>query len=260
MIGEISQNLGRAMVAWFCTLDEYAVFENGAFELPLIGVITGSMTSVLLVHYRLMLAKQEYHEIIALLHRAMMKSAVALMPAMFFLLCVAPEFMVCLFGAKYRESAPVFQVYLLMLPVRTMAFGAIALAAGKTKALTIVSLVGLAINFVLNFMAISMFGYIGSAIATVLIVYAVGAYGRALIAKSILQCSMSQFVPWANFGMLSACAAAATPLVLGARLLIPEEYHWIRLIVSTAVYAGVTIPLFIKKGYINPQAIRRFVS
>ena len=251
----LSRSVDRAMVSTYCKLEQFAEFDRGAMELPLVNVVTGSMNSILLVDYRVMLEDGRVDEILPLLHRAIKKSAAILLPAMFFLLCLAPEFMVCLYGQEYKASYPVFQIYLLLLPCRTLVFSSIALAAGKTRELAIVPIVTIIANIILNYLAIQMFGHIGCAMATVFVVYFVSAYGRALIAQRILNCSLSEFIPWAMFGKISVLSLIPLIPVVAFLGLSNIQNEWLRLIGSFIIYSTFLMPLFWRFGYVDPNAI-----
>ena len=261
MVGAISKNVDRTMVSMYCPTEQYAVFENGAFELPLIAIVTGSMASILLVDYRKMLAEDRKGEILPLLHKAAIKSGTILIPAMIFLICVAPEFLVCLFGSEYRESAVVFRVYLLLLPVRCLVFGSIGLAAGKTKLLALVPVVTLLVNIVLNYFAISFFGSVGAAIATVVCIYLVSATGRLIIARKVLECRALEFIPWSDFARLFLASSVAVPfLYLASRCFPGSQPVWLRLLAATFIYSTITFPILVTMGFFESRDVWRKIG
>ncbi len=272
LVGTLSWQMDQLMVSAMTSAAEYASYAAGAVELPLVSVITGSITSVLIVDYRKMLAEGKTAEVLSLLHRATIRSATVLIPTMMLLLCVAPEFMTCLFGEKYRSSALVFRIYLLLLPVRTLVFSSIGLAAGRTKALAIVPLVSVGVNCVLNYFAITWLGSYGAAIATIVTTYSVSAYGRALIGQDVLKCTIWEFIPWRGMGRLMAVSSVALPLVLltqhwlpWSRVLADEPFaEFIRplliLVATSLIYAIVTVPLLVRTGFVDPEKIRQRIS
>ena len=261
MIGALSVNTDRAMVSGSCSLEEYAIYDNGALQLPLVGIITGSMTSILLVDYRVMLAEgQREKEILALMHRATLKSGMVLIPTMFFLLCVAPDFMATVFGEKYRDSATVFRIYLLLLPIRTTVLGAIALAAGKTKSLAAMSVVTIISNIILNWVAIRYFGYIGCAAATVFVTYSVSAVGRAYISQQVVKCSMFEFLPWQGMGKLMLVASTPVPFVIATLNAVGDASPIIRLALTLMVYLSVFLPIASFFEVVHLRALLRKIS
>ena len=260
MVGILSRSIDRVMVSSYCRLEDFAVFDRGAMEIPLIGIVTSSMTAILMVDYRLMFKEGRQIEILPLLHRTILKSGTILIPTMCFLLCLAPECMVALYGEQYRESASVFRIYLCLLPIRTLVFGSIALAAGKTRALAIVAVVTLTANAILNFIAIGLFGYLGCALATVVVIYFVSAYGRAIIAQNILDCSLHEFFPWRRFSVLMLVSAVATPVVMLTKIMLANVSPILSIFICLLIYALITLPLLMTTQYVKLNDLIRFFN
>ena len=74
----VNRRLGQVLVAALCAPASFAVFVNGAMEIPLIGIVTGSVTSVLIVDYTKMYREGQLSEIVSLIRRAMVKCALVL--------------------------------------------------------------------------------------------------------------------------------------------------------------------------------------
>ena len=254
----VSKNMDRVMVSSLCSLNEFAVFDRGAIELPLIGIVTGSMTTVLLVDYRTLFPAGRTDEMLRLVHRSVEKSSMILMPAMCFLFVFAPQFMTCMFGKAYEESYTVFRIYLLLLPNRTIVFGTIAMAAGKTQELAIASVCALLANVVLSYIAIRLFGYIGGAISTVIVIYFVSGFLRATIAKNVLNCSMFEFLPIAI--VLRAIWISLIPLVPISVFLffIGDVADVVKLLSGAALYFTGLMLVYWKLGYVSPGMLRRY--
>ena len=259
-IGIISRNIDRAMVSTFCEIEQFAIFDRGAIELPIIGIITGSMTAVLVVDYKVMFNTGRMQEIIPLLHRTVKKSAAILMPVMCFLFLFSAEFMVCMFGQEYFESHKVFRVYLLLLPCRTMVFGAIAVAAGRTKELALIPVVALAANVVLNLFAIKTFGYIGSAFATVFVIYFVGVLGRALLARKILNCTLIEFVPFKVIGKAFLLSFLSLVPVILTLPLLANCGPLLRLAIGFIGYISVLAVVFWRFDYIDKVKLKKQIG
>ena len=255
----LSRNMDRVMVSSLCGLKEFAIFDRGAVELPLIGIITGSMTTVLFVDYRTLIEEARYDQILRLLHRSVEKSALFLMPAMCFLFVLAPEFIICLFGKQYESSATVFRIYLLLLPNRTIVFGSVAMAAGKTKELAIASIYTLSANLILSYVAISVLGYVGGAVSTVLVIYCVNGPLRATIAKNALRVSMSEFIPTKT--LLRVFGLSLIPLVPVYVMIVtvPDSDPFSKLFFGAAIYLATILLVYWKAGYVTPNNVLKYL-
>lgn len=247
-IGSVSVNLDKVLVSSLCTPENFAVYVNGAIEIPLIGAITGSVMSILIPEFVEMYKRKEYREILSLWHRAMLKSALLIFPIMIFLIAMAPEVMRVLFSPRYIDSIVPFRIYLLKLPLRITTFGSIIMAAGKNILIIYCSIVSLSVNFILSIIMIRLFNYNGAAIATVIELYLVSVPLYLFFIRSILNEGLSHIIPYqmlANIFLIS---------VLGSIVIfIPKSLDLsdlIRLILSSCLYALAMAFLYYKKNWI----------
>lgn len=95
---------------------EYAVYAYGCFQLPLIGMLSESVTSVLIPRMSALQAAADLREMLRLTFRAMEKLAFFYFPIYAFLVITAPTFVTTLFTRDYAASVPVFVVNLTLLP------------------------------------------------------------------------------------------------------------------------------------------------
>lgn len=95
----------------------YAIYAIGCFQLPLVGIISESVCSVMIPHISLLQKENRHREIILLTARVMRKLAFIYFPLYAFLIVVGREFIAVLFTSQYLESWPVFAINLTMIPV-----------------------------------------------------------------------------------------------------------------------------------------------
>lgn len=170
MIGALNLQLDKLVVSSMCSPDEFAVFANGAIEIPLIGVLTGSIVAVLMVEMRKAVAESRQTEALDLFRSIAVKTSYVLFPIAIFLFVYAEPFVTTLFSAAYSESAVPLKIYLLLIPIRTVSFGALLVALGLNNVILFRSLVSLLLNLVLSIVFVYLFGPIGAAVATVSVV------------------------------------------------------------------------------------------
>jgi O-antigen/teichoic acid export membrane protein len=137
----------------------------------------------------------QYQELRELWHRAMVKCSLLILPAMVFLLVMAPEVIRILFSDRYVESVHPFRVYLLALPVRITHFGSIFMAAGRNKLIVYRATAGLILNLFLSIILIRILGSIGAAISTVLIVYLWVMPYNVFFTSRILKINIRSIIP-----------------------------------------------------------------
>ncbi len=171
MLGSIMLQLHSVIVASLCSPEDFAVYINGAMEIPLIGIVTGSITTVVFAEMADLCSKGDKAAALKLFHKASIKSACILFPTMCFLLVVAEPFITFLYSAKYHDSIIPFIIYLFVLPVRIVVYGAALMALGMTRVILLRSTFDLIINGILCFVLVKTTGYIGAAVATILTLY-----------------------------------------------------------------------------------------
>jgi O-antigen/teichoic acid export membrane protein len=171
MIGAISLQLDKVLVSIFGTTEEFAIYVNGAMEIPLIGILTGSIAAVLIGEMSKNIKENNLEQALKLFRLSATKTALVLFPIMIFFIYQAQTFIVLLYSDKYLLSSFPFMIYLFLLPIRIVVFGSILIAMGKSKIILYRSIVELILNFILSILMFKIFGYLGIAIATVLVTY-----------------------------------------------------------------------------------------
>ncbi len=98
------------------TSAEFAVYAYGCFEVPLIAMLSESVTSVLIPRMNELQQAGRRDEMIRLTARAMQKLAFFYFPIYVFLFITAHTFIITLFTQNYAASSSVFVINLTMLP------------------------------------------------------------------------------------------------------------------------------------------------
>lgn len=153
------------------TPSDFAIYSNGALEIPLIGAITGAVMVVILSDFTKLLDKGKIEETFILWGKAVGATSSILIPLMYLLLLNADWLIITMYGEKYRNSAIPFSIYLLLIPIRTMTFSSIMTASGNTKLIMKGALYSTLFNIIFSTLLIYKIGFIGPAIATVVSTY-----------------------------------------------------------------------------------------
>lgn len=120
---------GLTGVLWMAQLDihnyfvgykfspsDFAIYAYGCFEVPLLAMLTESVTSVLIPRMNALQLTGDRDEMIRLMARATRKLAFFYFPIYVFLLVTANTFIVTLFTEKYQASASIFVINITVLP------------------------------------------------------------------------------------------------------------------------------------------------
>lgn len=171
MLGSITLQMDSLIVASLCTPDDFAVYVNGAMEIPVIGIVTGSITTVVFAEMAEMCARGDRTAALELFHKASIKSACILFPSMCFFLATALPFVTFMYSEQYAGSVTPFVIYLFVLPVRVVVYGAALMALGMTRVILVRSIIDLLINGILCVLLVKMFGLAGAAFAIIVTLY-----------------------------------------------------------------------------------------
>lgn len=172
VVSTLHRNIDKLLVSWLGQPEDFAVYINGAMEIPLIGIVTASAASILTVDLAKMYEERRFEEAISLFRRASCKCALLILPAACYLFVMAEPVMVFLYTDAYRDSYLPFRIYLLMLPIRVVFYGPLLIAAGQPKLIMIRTIIALGLNITLSILLTHFLGpMVGPASATVLVVY-----------------------------------------------------------------------------------------
>lgn len=214
-LSTLSLQIDKIIVSSMCSPETFAIYSNGAIEIPLIGILTGSIMAVILPDLRRLAAAHDGPGALVLFRQVATKTAVIMLPAMFFLLASAEPFILTLFSAKYSGSVLPFRMYLLILPMRIVTFGAFLMAFGQTRAVLGRSAAGLAANVVISILLVQRLGYIGAILGTLLSLYVVEGIWNFMTIGRIVNCPWREILPFqALFQLAGISAVACLPVWL----------------------------------------------
>ena len=209
--------LDKLMMAFFSKPADFAVYARGAFDLPLIGLIPYSLTNVLLPKFVQFHKDRQHSELIKLWHESIRRTALIMMPAFVFFFVIGELFITFMFTEGYRDSALIFRIYLLVVPARLTAYGAILAAAGKTKDVFWGGVVLSVSGIISNLIFYNIMGPVGLAIAKVFSSYSNIIFLLSRIKKTF-DISLVKLLPWRMilkiFAFSVCCGALISPLTL----------------------------------------------
>lgn len=208
-LGLLTLNIDKVLVARAFPGEVFAVYVNGAMEIPLIAVITGSVSSVLLAEMSGLMSRGAWQEAIALWRRSAVKTAGILYPIFAGLMLLAPELMVLLYSEAYVDSARPFRIYLLALLIRVAFFGVIFQGAGRNRLVLRYTLLSLALNVVVSVILMRWIGPLGAAVGSIAVIVGFTApYNCHLIRRHVVP-ERVRLMPFRELApMLAACLVA----------------------------------------------------
>lgn len=116
LLWTMQTDIHNYFVGYRFSASEYAIYAYGCFELPLIAMLSESVTSVLIPRMSKLQAENDKREMIRLTARTMQKLAFFYFPIYLFLIITAQTFIVTLFTRNYAASVPIFVINLTLMP------------------------------------------------------------------------------------------------------------------------------------------------
>lgn len=245
IIGSVSKNVDRVVVSRFFSPSSYAIYANGAMEIPISGLLVGSISAVIWPSLSRMHREKRTGNLLSVWLNTTDKTAFLVMPVFFFFLVYAPDFMVTLFSEKYLGSTSPFRVYLLILPLRIAQYAVLLLSMGAARAVLFGAAADLLVRFGLSIGLVRPLGYIGPAVAAVCSTW-VQVFYYLYIAKRILRTGFRNILPWGRLARTCIISAVACGCSYPVRLthVAPPG----RLLAGAAIFAGVYLLLFYSLG------------
>jgi O-antigen/teichoic acid export membrane protein len=242
LAGMFAFQFDRLVVSRDFSAATYAVYAVGAVELPFTVVVQQAVNAVLVPAMVRHHAAGDIAGMAALWRRAIRRTSLVLLPMFVFFMLTAPETVRLLFGGSYHESAVVFRIYLLLVPLRVATYGIITQAIGRTRINLSASFVLLASNAILVLALVGPLGLPGPALATVLATFGMAFYYLIRLRAVLSLPTLALFPARVVLTNLALSAAAGIPVAL----LIAAGLHGvIQLVVGALVYAACYIALLL---------------
>jgi len=259
MLGSLTLQMHSVIVASICSPEDFAVYINGAMELPVIGIVTGSITTVVFAEMAELCAKGDKSAALQLFHKASIRSACVLFPVMCFLLATATPFITFLYSEEYRASVVPFVIYLFILPIRIVVYGSALMALGLTRVILVRSIFDFAINAFFCFVLVKAFGYIGAPIAILLTLYFWTTPFNLLKIAQGFGVSWGSSLPLKDLLKILAICFLCVPLAVLGAYAFPLASVWQLCLAAILYWPVVGYSLYYGNFFVPPARLERLI-
>jgi len=237
IFGTLAIQLASVIVSFLTSPEEFAIYANGAKEVPFIGIITGSISVVIMADMARSIKEGNIQEALHLFRKAAAISASFLFPIMTFLFTYATSFIEILYSDKYNESVLPFRIYLLIIPIRVAYYGSAFIALGRTKAILIRSIIDLILTGLLCYVFVSLLGAYGAAIGLILTLFLWSVpFNLNSLSKSF-KCKPTQILPFKKLGEIFLYSVIA--IVIPASFLYFDLSSYMRFSLGISIYGTI---------------------
>jgi O-antigen/teichoic acid export membrane protein len=260
MLGTLTMQLHAVIVAAVCTPEQFAVYINGAIELPVIGIVTGSISTIVFSEMSSACARGDRAAALIIFREASIRSACVLLPCLFYVLVAAEPFIVFLYSDTYRESVLPFRLYLFVLPIRIVVYGAALMSLGMTRDILIRSVLDLLVNGVVCFTFVHLWGYSGAAASLAVTLYIWSTPFNLYRIGRGFGVRWYEVLPLRDLARIALICFLAAPLAAVGTFGIPGVPPIVRVATGATVFATTVGTALYLAGYITvPQRIQWLV-
>ena len=165
-------------------------------EIPLIRMASSSVAQVMMPEVSTLYKDGKYQQAIDLFRRGTFKTALVLMPLTGLLFVIAPGLMVVLYGPRFAASAVYFQIYLILVPFKSILYTMLFQAAGRTDLVFYRASLNLFLNTTLTILLIREFGPVGAAVGTVISTVCIAMPYELVTCSRLYRTSIAKLLPY----------------------------------------------------------------
>jgi O-antigen/teichoic acid export membrane protein len=234
-VGIISLQFGKLVISASFTPDVYAIYSVGAIELPIVGLVTGSLATAIMPNLVIAVDKGTIQQALSIWKEAVRKGSFFVLPCFVFFLVFGQDFIILLYGKNYSMAAWPFLILLFILPLRVAVYGPLLRAIGDTRSISMAAIYAMVVNIAVGISIVwlgegGIISFVGPSIGLVCGSLTMNIYQLKRIGQ-LVHVPIRILMPWKMMGLLlflcalAAMGAVAIPLeclseVVGARLMI----------------------------------------
>jgi len=255
IIGKFSSNIDKLVIGNFYDSQTFAVFSNGAYEIPFLAIIGGSLFNVLIPSLKKEFENKSKERVLKLWKKAGLSMISIIVPIAATFVVFAKPSVLFLFSEKYIEAVPYFRLYQIRLFFRIFLYGSFFIAAGKSKLYMYNAAISMIMNLILDIVLVSLIGPIGAVLATLLSVLILVLLQLTQISR-ILSVSIKEVYPWKKWSISIVIALfISTILYLLSSLISSNIILWL-------FFMGISfiINFFVLSKFIDSQILDYLLS
>jgi O-antigen/teichoic acid export membrane protein len=150
---------------------EFAIYRNGAIEIPFIATLYTSITAVALPQIVELTRSKNIQGLLHLKRKISNSVAAMIYPAAFFCILNGKVFIELYLGDKYIQSGIIFCIYNIAILIRINSYTDILTILKKPNKVLLPNIISLVMGIIISFVLISFIGVKGAAISFVLSIF-----------------------------------------------------------------------------------------
>jgi O-antigen/teichoic acid export membrane protein len=189
------------IISAMLTTKDFAIYRAGAFEVPFISSLYGSVAFIVIPEVAKLINKGKFDEIANLKRKAITSTAFIVYPILVFLLFFCKPLLTFYISDKYLGSAAVFAIFSLALLVRVNDYQDILISSGNGKTIFRTTSIMFFVNLTLNLVLIRFMGPVGGALSYIIWLF-LYAFVLSLKSASTIHKSVFDFFDLKKLGLI----------------------------------------------------------
>lgn len=174
VLSVISKWIDKVFLLYLLTTSEFAVFFNGAFEIPLFGLLISVAGSLMLIEFSGNIQLKD--KILGLFRESFSMLSAIVFPLFFFLLFFRNDIFSLVFKDKYNASIPIFAISIFILPLQINNYSVILQCFSQGKKIMAGSIIDIVIALILMISLYPLMGSRGIVLSIVISTYCQALY------------------------------------------------------------------------------------
>jgi O-antigen/teichoic acid export membrane protein len=224
----------------------YATFSIASVVLPIATLIRQPVYNAMMPLLNSAHARGDSMEAARLIAKSNGATAMLLVPVVGAMFATAPELVDLVYTSRYRQSAPIMQVYLVGMMMNAFAVGHVLPALNKGRFAAINSACCLVVSVFLSIVGVMHWGLVGAAFGSVLTLALSELWSLKVVARTLHR-GVAQMLDWSALWptVLGTCVAISGVVRLAPGM---HDNVLVMLMFKLAVYVGLFVPCFILAG------------
>jgi O-antigen/teichoic acid export membrane protein len=224
----------------------YASFSIATVFFPVVALIRQPVFNAMMPRLNSAHGRGDLAEIRLLISKSNKVTALVLLPIAGGLMALAPQLVEIVYTSRYRDAAPVMQIYLLGMMTNAFAVGHVLSALQKGRFAAVNSACTLVMSLALSIFGVRHWGLSGAAAGSVLTLALGELWAVAVVART-LQVRMSELLAWRDLTptLLATSVGVAGAVAVGAQI---ETNLFVLVLIKATVFVILFAPCFLFSG------------
>jgi len=246
----LGRQLDKFVIASAYPTADFAVYYRGALELPVVTIVTFTISNMLLPQFVQLFQADEHKDFLYLWHQAVKKTALIIFPILVIFLFISQQFMTLLYTERYAYSANIFRIYILMMFLHVTAYDCIIQATGRTKIIFYASALNVVTTLTASLLLIRWLGLQGAAVGFLLGQLVATTYYLARI-RHIFGVALKHLFPWMHLFKVLGLVLLLGTLIYGLHFTAWFSSSLVFMLIYGALFTAVYAFLVFRLGLIR---------